>query len=128
MDGEPGIVQAAGGLGQVLFADLHHQGIDFHHVDVFRFRVADQLPDHSAVSGADHQHLPDAGVDSHGHMGDHLVINEFILFRQHHITVQSQKTAELRGIEHIDSLILTFSAVDLPVHADGKFHMGGLRF
>ena len=37
---------------------------------------------------------------------------EFIFFRQHHVAVQRQKTAEFRGIKHIDALIFTFSAVE----------------
>ena len=127
MDGQPGIVQTAGGLGQEFPADFHHQGVDLRHINVLDLRVTGQLPDYAAVPGADHQDISDMRVDSHGDVGDHLMVDEFILFRQHHVAVQRQKTAEFRGIKHIDALIFTFSAVELPVYPDRKFNIRGLR-
>ena len=128
MDGQAGIVQPAGGLGQILLAHLHHQRVDLHHVDVLNLRVAGQLADHAAVARTDDQHVPHFRMHRHGHMGDHLVVDELILFGEHHITVQRQKAAELRRFKHIDALELALAAEQLLVHLDGQLHVRGLRF
>ena len=128
VDVHPGIVQLAGGLGQVFPADLHHLGVDLHHVDGFDLRVAGQLPDHAAVPGADHQHPPHMRVYRHWHMGDHFVVDELVLFGEHHVAVQRQKPAELRRFKHVDALEFALPAVQLLIHPDGQLYVGGLRF
>ena len=57
-------------------------------------------------------------------MRDHFVIDKFILFRQHHISIQSQKLPKFRRIEDIDPLKLALSAVKLAIHPDGNFTFG----
>ena len=57
VDGHTGVVQAAGGEGEIPPAHLHHLGIDLHQVDVFNLRIAAQLPHHAAVAAADDQHV-----------------------------------------------------------------------
>ena len=47
------------------------------------------LHDHIADgTGTDHQHILHIWMHSHGHMGDHLVIDKLILLGEHHIAVQ----------------------------------------
>ena len=124
----PLVIQAAGGLRQIFFAPLHHQFVDFHQVDVLDLMVPGQLPHHAAVAGADNQHPPGVGMNRHGHVDHHFVVNKLILFCQHHIAVQSEKPAELFGVEHVDALELALSGVKLPVYLNGKFHAGGMAF
>jgi len=123
---DPGVIKAAGGLRQVLFADLHYQLVDFNKVDLLDFRVAGQFADDAAVTGSDDQHLFDTGVNCHRDMGNHLMIDEFVLFGQHHVTVQCQKTSELGGIKDVDALKLAPAAVQLAVHPNGQFNVWGL--
>ncbi len=61
---------------------------------------------HAAVPRTDDQHILHMGVDRHRHMRDHLVIDELIPLSEHHIAVQGQDLAELRGIVNIDLLVL----------------------
>ena len=66
VDVQPRVVQPAGGLRQVLFAHVHHQRVDLHHVDVFDGVIAGQLPDHAAVARADDQDVPGGGCTAIG--------------------------------------------------------------
>ena len=59
---------------------------------------------------------------------NHLVINKFVLFSQHHVAVQRQETSKLRRIKDINALKFTFPAVKLPVDPDGKLHIRCMRF
>ena len=56
------------------------------------------------------------------------MIDELVLFCQHHNAVQSEKTAEFRGIKHPDGLIIAFFKVQLTGHLDGKTHIGRMIF
>ena len=42
------------------------------------------------------------GMDRHGHMGDHLVIDELVGLGEDHVAVQRHKAAEGRGLEDVD--------------------------
>ena len=63
-------------------------------------------------------------MDSQRHVCDHLVIDKFILFRQHHITVQRQKPSKFRGIKDVNPLEFTLAAVELAVYPDGQLYPG----
>ena len=128
MDIQPGVVKTASGFGQVFFADLHYQRVDLHHVDGLDFGIPDQLPHHAAVTGADDQNLFYVGMHSHGNVGNHLVVDELILFREHHIAVQREEAAEFRGLKHVNALEFTFAAIELTVYPNGELHIGGLGF
>ena len=128
MDLYPFIIQTAGSLGQVFLTHLHHHLVNFHQVDPLDLRVPDQLPDNSTVSCSNDQHLLHMGVYCHRNMGDHLMVDKLILFRQHHITVKSQEAPELRGLKHIDPLEITVAAVKLPVNPDRQLHILCLFF
>ena len=85
--------------------------------------VLDQLPDHTAIAPADDKHVLHMGVHRHGHVGDHLVVNEFILLCQHQVPVRHKDPAELPGVQHIDPLELALGAEKLFLDADGQLHV-----
>ena len=60
----------------------------------------------TAVPAADHQDIFHTRMNCHRHMNDHLIINKFVTFCQHYISVQSQHTAKFRCLKNINSLIL----------------------
>jgi hypothetical protein len=49
-------------------------------------------------------------------MSYHFVVDELILFGEHHIAVKSEETSELLGIENVDTLEFAVSAVKLMIH------------
>ena len=89
---------------------------------MFYLMVTGQFPDYSSVPRANHQHLFYRRMDSQRHVCDHLVIDKFILFRQHHITVQRQKPSKFRGIKDVNPLEFTLAAVELAVYPDGQLY------
>ena len=56
------------------------------------------------------------------------MINKFVLFGQHHITVQRQEASEFLRFKHVDALKLALSAVQLLVDLDRKPHVGRVHF
>ena len=78
VDVHPAVVHPAGVAGQIGAAGLHHLGVHLHQVDALHPVVAGQLPHHAPVSGTDDQDILGLLVDRHGHMHDHLVIDEFV--------------------------------------------------
>ena len=116
------------GLGQVSAADLDNVRVDLDHVDVLNVFVAGQLADDTAVTGTDDQHFFDVRMHGHGHMHDHFVIDEFVLFGQHHIAVQRQETAEFGRLKDINALKLALTGVELAVNADGQLDIGCVMF
>ena len=117
------IVQLPGCGGQIFLGNLHHHLIDLHQINALHLRIPHQFPDHAAVPGSDDQDPLRVGMNSHRNVGDHLMIDKFILLRQHHIAVQGQKPAEFRRFKHINPLVITVPAVELTVHPDRKFHV-----
>ena len=124
----PRIIQLAGSLGQVLFADIHHFFVDFHQINGFNEVIFGQLADCTAVTTANYQHLPDIWVNAHSHMGYHFVVNEFILFRQHQIPVQGHNPAKFLGIKYIYPLKITFAGIQLFIHLYGKIYIFRMLF
>ena len=118
-----GIIQAAGDLRQVLPAHLHKKRIDLHHVDMLDLLILYKLPDNAAVSSSDYQNVLYKRMDCHWNMGDHFMINKFILFCQSQISVHNKDFAELLRVQHINLLKFTLSAEKLFSHPDRKLHI-----
>ena len=95
---------------------------------MLNFRIAAQLPHHAAVAAADDQHVLHIGMDGHGDVYHHLVVDELILLCEHHISVQGEEAAELLGVEHVNPLELALATVQLLVHPDGQLYIGGVGF
>ena len=53
-------------------------------------------------------------------MHDHLMVDELVLLRQHHVAVDCQKAPKLRRFEDIDALKVAPARVNLPIDLDGK--------
>ena len=124
----PFVIQPAGVFRQEPTAGLDDLGIHFHQIDGADGVVPGKLPDHAAVSGADDQHVLDVGMDRHGDVGHHLVVDEFVPLGEHHIPVQGQHPAEFRGVVDVNLLIGGFLGVQVPLNPDAVFHVRGMKF
>ena len=91
-------------------------------------RVAGKLADHAAVPRADHKDVAHLRMHGHGHVGDHFMVNELILFGEHHVAVEREEAAEFRRFKHIDALEFAFAGIELVVHTDRELHIRCLRF
>ena len=123
----PAVVHAAGIAGQVGAAGFHHLRVHLHKVDALHTVVAGQLPHHAAVSGADDQNILGFLVHRHGHMDDHFVVDELVALGQHHVAVQREHPAELRGLKDINALIIALLGVELLVHTNAVLHIRGVK-
>ena len=99
---------------------MHHQFVDFHHIDLLDRRVAAEFPHRTTVAGTDHQNLFDARVGRHGNMGNHFVVNVLVFFGYHQQTVQRHNASELHGIKHVNSLEFALHTGKLLVNANGE--------
>ncbi len=93
-------VQGAGGEGEIFPADLDHLFVDLHEVDAPDTVIAAEFPDGAAVPAPDDQHVLHMRMHRHGDVDDHLMVDELVLFREHHKAVQRQAAAELLGLKH----------------------------
>lgn len=91
-------------LRQVLLADLDDELVDLDEVNVAHRRIAQELAHRAAVAAADDEDVVHVGIDAHRHMRDHLVVDELIHLRQHHVAVERQKAAEFLRVEDVDAL------------------------
>ena len=128
IDVHAAVIQLAGILRQPGPAGFYHLSVHFHQVNALHRIIAGQFLHHPAVPGADHQDVLHVLVNGHGDMGDHLVVNEFIPFRQHHVSVQGQHPAEFRGDEDVDLLVLAFPGVQVPVYPQAVLNIRGMAF
>ena len=61
-------------------------------------------------------------------MHDHFMVDELILFGEHHDPVQREKAAKFLALEHIDALKIALLRVELAVKFDGEFNILGMGF
>ena len=123
MDMHARVVEAAGRLRQILAADLDDQLVDLDEVDALRRLIARQLAHDAAVTRADDEDILGIRVDGHGDVRDHLMIDELVLLRQHHIAVKRQEAAEFPRLEHVDPLKFALRRIELALDLDGKIHI-----
>ena len=109
------IVETAGCSGQVLLADLHNKLVYLHKVYALNRGIARKLADNAAVACADDKYILGIRVYSHRHMSYHLMVDELVLLRQHHVAVESEEPPELLRIENVDTLELAVAAVELMI-------------
>ena len=114
------ICKARRRLRQVLAARLDDHLVDLHEVDALDAFVAQKLAHRAAVAAADDEDALRLGIDAHRHMHDHLMVDELVLLRQHHVAVDCQKAPKLRRFEDIDALKVAPARVNLPIDLDGK--------
>ena len=123
MDMHARVVEAAGRLRQILAADLDDQLVDLDEVDALRRLITRQLAHDAAVTRADDKDILGIRVDGHGDVRDHLMIDELVLLRQHHIAVKRQEAAEFPRLEHVDPLEFALRRIELALDLDGKIHI-----
>lgn len=70
--------------------------VDLDEVEALRRLIAQSLAHDAAVTRADDEDILGIRVDGHGDVRDHLMIDELVLLRQHHIAVKRQEAAEFR--------------------------------
>src|SRR5699024_409080 len=87
-----------------------------------------QLSYNAAVACADYKDFLYIWMNSHRNMGYHLVIDKLVLFGEHHISVQGEKSSELRRIKNINSLKFAFSTVKLTVNSYRYFNIWSMFF
>ena len=104
VDRDARVAKAARRLRQVLLADLDDELVDLDEIDVAHRRIAQELAHRAAIAAADDENVVRVGIDAHRHVRDHLVVNELIHLRQHHVAVERQKAAELLRVEDVDAL------------------------
>ena len=82
----------------------------------------------TAVTGTDDQDILGLLVHGHGHMHDHLVVDELVALGQHDVAVQRQHTAKLRCFKNVDALIVALLGVKLAVDPDAVLDIRGVKF
>ena len=122
------VVERTGRFGKKPAADLHYLLVYFDQIDMLYIVVTAQLPDRASVAAADDQHSAHAGVYRHCDVSDHLVIDEFVLLREHHIAVEHKKSAEFGAFEYVYPLIVAVPAVKLSVYPYRQFYVLGMLF
>ena len=104
-------------FGKELSAHVHEHGVCFHDVYALDFRVCAQLLGHAAVAAAYDEHAAHARVHRHGHVHDHFVVYELVLFGEYDVAVQAYEPPEIDGIEHVDLSVIACAAEKLTRHA-----------
>ena len=93
------VIQSACIFRKVCTTCLDNHRIHFYQINVTDPVVSGQLTDNAAISGTNYHYLFCFFMDRHRHMRDHLIINKFVTFCQHYISVQSQNTAKFRCLK-----------------------------
>ena len=127
VDVHPAVIHAAGIAGQVGAAGFHHLRVHLHKVDALHPVIAGQLPHHAAVAGTDDKDILGLLVHRHGHVHDHFIIDELVPLGQHHVAVQREHPAKLRGLKDVDALIVALLGVELSAHPDAVLHVRGVK-
>ena len=97
---EAGIVPAAtANRGQVLLAPLHHQAVDFDHVEVLDPWVLEALAGGAAVAPADHEHPAKALGAAEGGVDDGFVVVPFLALGGHPAAIQQQPFAVADAVD-----------------------------
>lgn len=120
-----GIVQTRRRFGEELTADVHEHLVRLHDAYALDLGVGAQLLGHAAVAAAYDQHFADAGVYRHGHVHHHLVVDELVLFGEHHFPVQADEPPEVHGVEDVHLLDVAHAAEQLPRDAYVQLDVGG---
>ena len=122
------VIQSACIFRKVCTTCLDNHRIHFYQINVPDPVVSGQFTNDTAISGSNHHNLFCFFMNRHRHMRDHLVINKFVTFCQHYISVQSQNTAKFRCLKNINSLIITLSGKELTIYPDTVFHIRCMKF
>ena len=122
------VIQSACISRKVCTTCLDNHRIHFYQINVPDPVVSGQFANNTAISGSNYHNIFCFFMNRHRHMRDHLIINKFVTFCQHYISVQSQNTAKFRCLKNINSLIITLSGKELTVYPDTVFHIRCMEF
>ncbi len=95
----------------MLAAGLENQAVDFNQPHPFDRGVPKQLSNGASVSAADDERAPNARMNEHRNVGDHLVVHPFITFADHHDAVVEQHPTEALGFDDVDLLEIALARV-----------------
>ena len=116
----PRIVQRLPGPREESRALVDHLFIQLAEINMLNAGVFQKFADHTAVPSPDHQHILRFRMGKAGHMDKHLVIDEFIGFRQLDLSVQRQHFAEPLSAEDFKKLIIGLLGCEHLLNADGQ--------
>ena len=105
------VIHAAGIAGQIGTAGFHHLRVHLHQVNAAHTVVARQLAHNAAVARADNQNIFNALMHRHRHMGNHLIVNKFVPFSQHHAAVKGQHAPKLRRFKNVYALVIALFGI-----------------
>ncbi len=109
-DFHPGIIHFAAHEGEELLALLDYQWIDLHQLGPGNCGMFHHLPNGSPVSAANDENMLGMRMGEKRDVGDHFMIREFILFREHNRTLQDEGSSVVVGIHDFDLLEVTVAA------------------
>lgn len=114
---KPRIVIAAGiVVGQILAAERHHTGVDFHHGDGFDILMTRDFTQHRAVAAADNQHVLRVAVGQQRDVGHHFVIDKLVALGGLHHAVQRHYAAKGGVFEDYQILMIGFLMIEHVIH------------
>ena len=100
------VIKPAGISRKIGTAGFHYHGIHLYQINMADTVISGQFTYNSSVSCSDHKNIPGFFVNSHRYMGNHFVINKFVTFREHYISIQCKNPAKFRCLKNINSLIV----------------------
>ena len=98
------VLQLGGRKRQVLLRKHHHILIDFHEVDSFNGTILGEFTHRAAVSSPDDEDVPDVRMHGHRHVGEHLVVDELVLFGDEEFAVKDEDASVGGRVEDVDLL------------------------
>ena len=120
-----GIIKAGREGRKELTRDLDDHFIEFDHIDMLDFRVAQKFKNSAAIASADHKDAFGMGVGAEGGMDEHFVIKKFVAFGEHDASVEDHHPAHPFGFKDGDLLVrtlkMTESFSDLIDQPEGLF-------
>ena len=105
VDLHPGVVVAAGGLGQEFAGSFDDGSVDLANFKGFQFTVPPQFPQDAPVAAPDDQRpFGHVGAGVKGHVGHHFVIGELVEGGELDDAVQHEQTAQIDRFEDLQML------------------------
>jgi Ca2+/Na+ antiporter len=92
-------------------AHIHHAAVNLYKGNPFHLRMTKHLSGSATIPPADNQYMTGIGMGVQRHMGQHLMINEFIADGQLYHAVKDQHASELLCIKNSNLLIRCHLAV-----------------
>jgi phosphopantothenoylcysteine decarboxylase/phosphopantothenate--cysteine ligase len=106
------VVEPGGHKGQVLSGSLNNLAVDLTQDSLLHTVVPKDFAKRTAVPPTDNKNPFRIRVNKERNVSDHLMINEFVSFGDHHQAIQGHDAAKARRVENVDSLKGALDAVE----------------